>query len=267
MNCAMICAWNKFIKAMLRPFHLSSPFIMRIIHFLFCFFFTLPLVGQIKVPDYAGRRVHDLAGVLSPSTIAQLEQVLMAEKDSTTNQIAVLIVPSLDGEDIDGFGIRVGEAWKLGTEKNDNGVILIIAVNDRKIRIEVGQGLEGRLTDALSSRINRNEIIPYIKKGDYDTGVAVGVSAIIQAIKGEYVNTDPPKRKRGGGRGASPLTIIVIIIIIALLSRRGGGGIGGYWAAGTLLGGGGGGGFGGSSSSWDSGGGGSFGGGGSSDSW
>jgi uncharacterized protein len=240
---------------------------MRILVSLIFLISFSPSFGQAKVPDYAGKRVHDLAGVLSPNTIAQLEQMLRAEKDSTTNQVAVLIIPSLEGEDIAGYGIRVADAWKLGTEKNDNGVILIISIQDRKIRIEVGQGLEGVLTDALSSRINRNEIIPYIKKGDYDSGVAVGVSAIVQAIKGQYVNTDPPKRRRGG-RGSTPLsTIIIIIIIIAILSRRGGGGLGGYWAAGSLLGGGGG--FGGSSGSWDSdsGGGGSFGGGGSSDSW
>ncbi|MFM8911815.1 MAG: TPM domain-containing protein [Flammeovirgaceae bacterium] len=232
----------------------------------FLFSIGIGAFAQAPIPEYGGKRVYDLAGVLSPATVAQLEQTLMNERDSTTNQIGILIVRSLQGEDIDGYGIRVAEKWKLGDQKNDNGVILIIATEDRKIRIEVGQGLEGRLTDALSSRINRNEIIPYIKQGDYDTGVTVGVSAIIKAIKGEYKNNNPAKRKRGG-RGGSPLTtIIIIIIILVILSRRGGGGIGGYWAAGSLLGGGGGG-FGGSSGSWDSGGGGSFGGGGSSDSW
>jgi uncharacterized protein len=225
------------------------------------------LYAQAPIPEYGGKRIYDLAGVLSSETVGQLERVLTNERDSTTNQIGILIIPSLQGEDIDGYGIRVAEKWKLGDGKNDNGVILIIAVEDRKIRTEVGQGLEGRLTDALASRINRNEIIPYIKQGDYDAGVTLGVAAIIKAIKGEYTNANPSKRKRGG-KGGSPLTtIIIIIIILVILSRRGGGGLGGYWAAGTLLGGGGGGSFGGSSGSWESGGGGSFGGGGSSDSW
>ncbi len=242
---------------------------MKVAQLILCFFFFFACHvahAQAPIPDYGGKRIYDLAGVLSPATVARLEQTLMNERDSTTNQIGVLIIRSLQGEDIDGYGIRVAEKWKLGDQKNDNGVILIIATEDRKIRIEVGQGLEGRLTDALSSRINRNEIIPHIKQGDYDTGVTVGVAAIIKAIKGEYKNTNPSKRKRGG-KGSSPLTtIIIIIIILVILSRKGGGGIGGYWAAGTLLGGGGGS-FGGSSGSWESGGGGSFGGGGSSDSW
>jgi uncharacterized protein len=210
--------------------------------------------------------VHDEANVLSASTVAQLEAILKAERDSTSNQIAVLIVPSLEGDDIDSYGIRVAEAWNVGQKDKDNGAILLIAIKDKKMRIEVGQGLEGVLTDAMSSRINRNEIAPRFRQGDYDGGVKAGVFAIIQTIKGQYVNTDPPQRKRGG---RSPwLTVVFIIILLIIMSRRrGGGGIGGYWAAGTLLGGG----FRGGNDSWDSGsdygGGGSFGGGGSSDSW
>ncbi|MBI3219290.1 MAG: TPM domain-containing protein [Bacteroidetes bacterium] len=224
--------------------------------------------AQIAVPPHEGRWVHDEAHVLSPSAVAQLEQILKAERDSTSNQIAILIVPTLEGEDIDGFGIRVAEAWKAGSKENDNGVIFIIAIQERKMRIEVGQGLEGVLTDALSSRINRNEVAPQFRQGNYDAGVTAGTVAIIQAIKGTYKGDGPPARRKRGGR--SPLTtIIIIIIIIIIMSRRkGGGGAGGYWAAGSLLGGGFGGG---SSSSWgggsDYGGGGSFGGGGSSDSW
>jgi uncharacterized protein len=131
------------------------------------------------------------------------------------------------------------------------------------VRIEVGQGLEGVLTDAMSSRINRNEIAPRFRQGDYDGGVKAGVFAIIQTIKGQYVNTEPPHRKRSG---RSPwFTVVFIIILLIVMSRRRGGGIGGYWAAGTLLGGGGG--FRGGDSGSDYGGGGSFGGGGSSDSW
>ncbi len=226
---------------------------------------SLQSFAQRAVPDHGGVWVHDEANVLSASTKAQLEAVLKAERDSTSNQIAILIIPSLEGDDIDSYGIRVAEEWKLGTKDNDNGVLLLIAIKDRKVRIDVGQGLEGVLTDAMSSRINRNEIAPRFRQGDYDGGVQAGVIAIIQTIKGQYVNTDPPQRKRSG---RSPwLTVVFIIVILIIMSRRrGGGGIGGYWAAGTLLGGGGG-----SDDSWSSGsdygGGGSFGGGGSSDSW
>lgn len=234
-----------------------------------CISFSLLLsavsFAQRAVPDHGGVWVHDEAHVLSATTVAELESVLKAERDSTSNQIAVLIIPSLEGDDIDSYGIRVADAWKIGQKDKDNGAILLIAIQDKKMRIEVGQGLEGVLTDAMSSRINRNEIAPRFRQGDYDGGVKAGVFAIIQTIKGQYVNTDPPHRKRSG---RSPwLTVLFIVILLIVMSRRRGGGLGGYWAAGTLLGGG----FRGGNDSWgsgsDYGGGGSFGGGGSSDSW
>jgi uncharacterized protein len=226
-------------------------------------------IAQREVPAHGGVWVHDEANVLSPGTIAQLEQILKAERDSTSNQIAILIVPSLEGEDIDGFGIRVADAWKAGDVKKDNGVIFIVSIQDRKMRIEVGQGLEGVLTDALSSRINRNEVAPQFRQGNYDAGILAGTIAIIQAIKGTYVNESPPQRGKRGSRSPWGTVLLIIIIIIAMSRRKGGGGgMGGYWAAGAagaLLGGAG------RSDSWgsgsDFGGGGGFGGGGSSDSW
>lgn len=234
------------------------------------FFLLLSFMSfaQRAVPEHGGVWVHDEAHVLSAATVAQLESVLKAERDSTSNQIAVLIVPSLEGDDIDSYGIRVADAWKVGQKDKDNGAILLIAIQDRKMRIEVGQGLEGVLTDAMSSRINRNEIAPRFRQGDYDGGVKAGVAAIIQTIKGEYVNTDPPTHRKRSGRSPWLTVIFIIILLIVMSRRRGGGGLGGYWAAGTLLGGG----FrGGNDDSWgsgsDYGGGGSFGGGGSSDSW
>ncbi len=225
--------------------------------------------AQRAVPAHGGVWVHDEANVLSRGTVAQLEQILKAERDSTSNQMAILIVPSLEGEDIDGFSIRVAEAWKAGDVKKDNGVIFIVSIQDRKMRIEVGQGLEGVLTDALSSRINRNEVAPQFRQGNYDAGVLAGTIAIIQAIKGTYVNESPPQRGKRGSRSPWGTVLLIIIIIIAMSRRKGGGGgMGGYWAAGAagaLLGGAG------RSDSWgsgsDFGGGGGFGGGGSSDSW
>src|SRR5258708_7203337 len=162
----------------------TSYFVPRILAISFLLFISILSFAQRPVPDHGGVWVHDEANVLSPATKAQLE--------------AVLIVASLEGEDIDGYGIRVVDSWKLGTKDNDNGVLLLIALQDRKVRIEVGQGLEGVLTDALSSRINRNEIAPHFRQGDYEGGVKAGVVSIIQAIKGQYVNNEPPSRKRGG---------------------------------------------------------------------
>jgi uncharacterized protein len=203
-----------------------------------------------------------------------LEATLKAERDSTSNQIAVLTIPSLEGQSLEEYSLAVAEKWLLGKKEKDNGVLLLIVVKDKRIRIEVGYGLEGVLTDALSSRINRNEITPYFRQGNYDAGVSAGVAAIISAIKGEYKNDEPPPVKRTLSKRSPLGTLIIIIIIIIIASRRGRGGRGGggYWSSGSgwvgPMGG-----FGGGSggSSWgggsDFGGGGGFGGGGSSDSW
>jgi uncharacterized protein len=229
-------------------------------------------LGQVPIPEQGGKWVHDEANVLSESTEAMLEAMIRANRDSTSNQIGVLTIRSLQGESLEEYSLKVVEKWVPGQKEKDNGALLLIVVDDRQLRIEVGYGLEGVLTDALSSRINRNEIAPYFRQGDYDSGVKAGVNAIIQATKGEYKNDDPPQRRKSSRR--SPLTtLIILIIIIIIASRRGGRGGrgGGYWSSGSgwvgPMGG-----FGGGSSSgggsWgDFGGGGGFGGGGSSDSW
>jgi len=237
-------------------------------------FFTLLLISafaQRSVPPHGGTWVHDEAGILSPQTKAQLEAILKAHRDSTSTQIAVYLIPSLEGDDIDSYTLRVAEAWKLGQANKDNGVLFLLAMQEKQMRIEVGYGLEGVLTDAMSSRINRHEVAPYFRQGNYEAGVMAGVMAIIQTVEGTYVNDQPVAKKR---KGRSPIgTIIFIVILIVAMSRRnrgGGGGLGGYWSAammGSMLGGG----YGRSSGSWggggDFGGGGGFGGGGSSDSW
>lgn len=243
----------------------------RLIFFLFLISYAG--YGQRAIPEHGGTWVHDEANILSESTKAQLESALKAERDSTSNQIAILIIPSLNGELLEEYSLRVSEQWGLGQKSKDNGVLLLIAIEDRLVRIEAGYGLEGVLTDAVSSRINRNEIAPRFRQGNYDEGVKAGVVAIMQAIKGEYKNDEPTIRKKSSRR--SPLgTLLILIIIIIIASRRGRGGRGGggYWSSGSgwvgPMGG-----FGGSSgsSSWgsgsDFGGGGGFGGGGSSDSW
>ncbi len=238
---------------------------------LFLIFLPLLSLAQRTIPDHGGLWVHDEANILSAQAKSELEAILKYERDSTSNQIAILIIPSLDGESLEDFSLRVAEQWKIGQKGKDNGVLLLITMQERRMRIETGEGLEGVLTDAMSSRINRNEIAPRFRTGDYDGGVKAGVLAIIQVIKGEYKNDDPAPRKKS--RKGSPLTTIIIIIVFILLaSRRRGGGGGGYWSSGGgFIGPLGGGGFGGGSSggSWggDFGGGGGFGGGGSSDSW
>lgn len=144
-------------------------------------------IAQLKVPELWGHRVHDDAHILSQSTIDQLEQQLKVFEDSTTNQIAILTIPSLEGEILEEFAIKVAhDAWKLGQKDKDNGVLLLIAVNDHKMRIEVGQGLEGPLPDVICNRIIRNEMAPAFRRGDFDGGVQAAVNGITKAIAGEY---------------------------------------------------------------------------------
>lgn len=147
--------------------------------------------AQRAVPELWGHRIHDEAHILTQATVDNLEATLRKHEDSTTNQIAVLIIPSLEGEVLEEYSMRVAhDVWKLGTKNNDNGVLLLIAVDDRKMRIEVGYGLEGVLTDALTSRIIRNEIAPHFRNQEYDAGVTAGVNAIVAAIGNEYNTAD-----------------------------------------------------------------------------
>jgi uncharacterized protein len=245
---------------------------MRITLVALLFLFSTFVYSQPAIPDQGGYWVHDEANVLSSETKAKLESILQAEQDSTSNQIAVLLISSLEGGALEEYTLRVAEKWKIGQREKDNGVLLLISINDRKMRIETGYGLEGALTDAISSRIIRNEIAPHFRNSDYNRGVEAGVMSIIQAIKGEYVNDEPIPQKRNSKK--SPLATIIIIIIILIIASRGRRGGGGHWSSGRgwigPIGGVGG------SSSWGSGGGfgggsfgggGGFGGGGSSGSW
>jgi uncharacterized protein len=171
-----------------------SAFLMKYFQkFILCFILW-PLViflvvgaghAEIKVPPLKGR-VNDYAQILSNSTIRMLETELEALEQSDSTQIVVLTVPTLENESIEDFSIQVAEQWRIGQKGLDNGAILIIAQKDRKIRIEVGYGLEGRLTDLISGRIIRDVIVPDFKAGQFDQGVLDGVNAIISIVRGEY---------------------------------------------------------------------------------
>jgi len=163
---------------------------MRLILLIYAFTFSLSAFGQKVVPELWNVRVHDEAHVLKQETIDHLEKQLTQYEDSTSNQIAILIVTSLDGESIEDYSIRVAEKWELGQKEKDNGVLLLIAVDDHLMRIEVGEGLEGVLTDALSSRIIRNEMAPAFRRGDFDADVIAAIDGIVKAIGGEYKGDD-----------------------------------------------------------------------------
>lgn len=159
--------------------------IRKLLTFLL-FGFCASTFAQKTIPELWGLRIHDEAHVLTQQTVDNLESRLKTYEDSTSNQLAVLIVPSLDGVPVEEYSLHVAEKWKLGKKGKDNGALLLIAVDDRKMRIEAGSGLEGVLPDAICSRIIRNEIAPNFRKGDYDAGVNAAINAMIAAIGGEY---------------------------------------------------------------------------------
>jgi uncharacterized protein len=182
-------------------------------------------------------RVNDLAGMLSPDAVQALEQRLAAFEQETGHQIAVLTIPSLEGDAIEDFSIRVAEAWKIGKKGFDNGAILVIAQKERKLRIEVGYGLEGVLPDAIASRIIREVIVPRFRDGDFSGGIVAGVSAILQVTKGEPLPESARAANRQGSyRGTSLATVLMLTAMLALFigmtQRRIFGGIFGGSAAG-----------------------------------
>jgi uncharacterized protein len=204
-----------------------------------------------------------------------LERKLAAFERETSNQIAVLLIPSLEGDSLEDFSIRLAEKWKIGQQGRNNGVILLVVKNDRKLRIEVGYGLEGALPDALAGTIIRNEIASRFREGQFYQGIEAGINSIIAATKGEYKAS--PRKKGSQIDFWLPFLIVGAFIIFFGLAAsqarrrhyhsggsRGWNSGGGLFGGGPFLGG-----SGGWSSGGDSfsGGGGDFGGGGASGDW
>ena len=185
---------------------------MRKILFLLGFIFLASVCGAEDVPPLRGY-VNDYAALLSPDAVRQLEAELASFERSDSTQIVVLAIPSLEGEVIEQYAIRVVEDWKIGQKGRDNGALLLVVKNDRKIRSEVGRGLEGKLTDLVSGRIIRNEISPAFKRGDFDAGVAAGVGAIMATVRGEY--TAEARDIRQGKKGANPIFTLLIFVLVA----------------------------------------------------
>jgi len=145
--------------------------------------------AQNPVPYLSGRIV-DQAGILSAPASDRLSAMLKAHEDARGNQIAVLTVSTLGGESVEDYAVRVFEDWKLGKGGQDNGVLVVVVPEDRRMRIEVGYGLEGVLTDAAASRIIRDLMTPRFREGNYDVGVEAGITAVIQILEGRQ-STDP----------------------------------------------------------------------------
>ena len=146
----------------------------------------------VDVPFLTGR-VTDNAQILSDETRKAVTANLKAHEEKTTNQIAVLTVPTLEGVSIEEYAVTVFNTWKLGQKGKDNGILLIVAPKDRKLRIEVGYGLEGTMTDGIAGSIIRNAITPFFKNNDYDRGIDEGVRAIINVLEGGQAPTETAK--------------------------------------------------------------------------
>ncbi len=239
---------------------------------------TVAALAALEVPRLNGP-VTDEAGLFSQNEYAALTEFLMAVDEQTHMQIAVLTIPSLEGESLEDYSIRVADSWKIGEKGKDSGVILLIAVQDRKVRIEVGYGLEHLITDADADAIIRSVLAPHFKKAEYGEGVMQSVRTITGlALKDESLIDNRVKNRRNARHDDSvPLPAVIFLIIIYLFGSRfmpGGffwpvlffalgrgfsgsrrGGFGGGFSSGSSFGGG------------FSGGGGGFGGGGASGGW
>jgi len=179
---------------------------------------TLALLAwaQVAVPDLS-RRVTDLTATLSADQVAALESRLAAFEAQQGSQIAVLLLPTTQPEDIAQFGIRVAEQWKIGREKIDDGVILIVAKEDRTLRLEVGYGLEGAIPDAIAKRVIAETITPHFKEGDYYGGIDAGVQQLMRVIEGEPL-PPPSEAVSNGDDGALVMLIVGGMIAGWLLS-------------------------------------------------
>jgi len=236
-------------------------------YLFFIFLISAAALAQPHFPTLT-KWATDLSGTLTAPQINTLNVRLSTFEDSTSTQLLMLMIYTLDDIPIEDYAYETATKNKIGSKEFDNGALFLIAKNDKKLRIEVGYGLEGALPDALASSIIRNVVVPHFKNDDYYAGISAGIDAMILAVKGEYTADPASGDDDEGGSIISTIMFIIFIIIMALVRGGGrrlggsiyyGGGLGGRSWGGSSSSGGSFGGF--------SGGGGSFGGGGSSGSW
>jgi uncharacterized protein len=233
-------------------------------------------------PPQPPKRVNDFAGMLAPGGSGRLESLLAAYEDSTSTQIAVVLVENLEGYDVADYASRLFETWNIGQKGVNNGLLMLVSRDERKIRLETGYGLEERLTDAMSRRIIEQDILPLFRAGNVEGGITAGIYRITEVLSGAYQAKD-----RSGSdfwsdvKRGLPFSVVILFILLLLIARGAGGGGGGgratYSGRGRSMGGPmffpmGGGGFGGgfgggSGGGWGGFGGGMSGGGGASGSW
>jgi len=250
---------------------------------LFIIGFSSIAVAAEKIPSPPGRYFNDYAQVTSAATAARLNRTLEDFEKETSNQILVVIYPAMESDSsIEDYTVRVAQSWRVGQKAKNNGAVLFVFIQNRKMFLQVGYGLEGALPDALAKRIIENEIKPRFKNSNFDGGLSAGIAAILAATKGEYRGTGQTAGDQGGSLPGGVVFLFFVAILIAFLligRRRRGSGIG-YSSGGWTMGSGGfsGGGWGAGGGGWSGGGGGgggggfsagggSFGGGGAGGSW
>jgi uncharacterized protein len=218
-----------------------APVFVAVWALLLCFVLAAPSRAALTFPTLTGRVVDD-AHILSPQIQADLTQRLSALEAKNSRQLIVVTLPSLQGDDIADYGYQLGRAWGIGQKGINNGTLFIVAPNERKVRIEVGYGLEGILTDGLTNVILQRSVLPKFRAGDMPGGVVDGTQALIdqlsldpstaeqkaaEAAQQQYV----PRGRYGGGRPVGPFGLIVAVFVIlfvlrSVLSGGRGGGIG-----------------------------------------
>lgn len=195
---------------------------------------TTTILADGLFPGRINQRVNDWADLLSSTQERQLEQALRNYEGESSNQIVVATLPSLEGQSLEDVSMQMFEAWNLGQTGRDNGVLLSIFKAEKKIRIEVGYGLEGSLPDITAGQIIRNDITPFFKQGRWYDGIVSGLQSIVSATKGEYTGTGTRRSDRRQ-KNSSPFGLIFPIVIFLLLGRGRMGGLGGFFL-GSMLG-------------------------------
>lgn len=220
----IISKFSLFVSSLKSNLYLSSLLVI-----CFCCSFSF---AQYNIPEKpkVQTSVYDAVNLLSASQKQSLEQKLIRYADTTSTQIVVAIIDSTNGENINYLGAQWGHKWGIGQAKEDNGILILLAKNDRKIAISTGYGIEHLLTDALSKRIITNNIVPYFKQNNYYGGLNSGVNAIFKVMNGEY-KASSRKRENGNDFPVGLIVMLVFIFIVILISisnnKRGGGRNGG----------------------------------------
>lgn len=188
---------------------------MRKIILLLCFFFSSSILFAQIFPERPNRLVNDYTGTLSADEVNTLERKLVAYNDSTSTQVSVVIVNSLEGYDVADYANRLAEQWGIGQKEKNNGVIVLTSIQDRRVTIQTGYGLEGVLPDAICKRIIEKEITPEYKRGNYYQGLDNATTAIFKFAAGEYTASNYKK----GGKFPFALIILFFIVFVWLMSR------------------------------------------------